>query len=545
MQNVIRRRAVLRASGAVGLAVVLGAVAAPEADAAVGPFRHGVASGDPLPDGVLLWTRVTPSDAAVPGSGLGPPVDVGWAVAADPAFRRIVRAGVARATAASDHTIKVDVRGLAPDTRYWYRFATRAGVSPLGANRTAPAAGAAVARLRFGVVSCSNWQAGYFTPYRYLADRGDLDAVLHLGDYVYEYAPGEYQARQVVVRPHDPPREMVTLADYRRRHGQYKTDPDLQRLHAAVPWIVTLDDHESATDAWRDGAENHQPATEGPWPVRKAAARRAFLEWQPVRVSNDRIYRRLRFGRLAELSMLDLRTYRSQQVGQTAAVDDPTRTITGADQLGFLVDGLTRSSAQWKLVGNPVMISPLVVPPLPADVAGPVARFFDLPAGGPPINPDQWDGYTADRRRVFRALDAARVRDAVFLTGDIHSSWANDLPLDAGTYPVTPSVATEFVATSVTSDNIDDATNTPPRTTSIGVETAIQGTNRHVRFVELDSHGASVLDVTPQAVQMDWFYVSDRTSPTATLRHGRSFRTRTGTQRVEPVLTPVAVAARP
>ena len=507
-------------------------------------FRHGIASGDPVPDGVLLWTRVTPTPDATPGSGRGAPTDVGWAVATDPDFRRIVKGGIVRADPASDLTVKVDVRGLAADTRHWYRFGTRTGLSAVGATRTAPKPDAALARLRLGVVSCSNWQAGYFTPYRYLARRGDLDAVVHLGDYVYEYGPGEYGARGVTVRPHDPPKEMVTLEDYRRRHAQYKTDPDLQALHAQVPWIVTLDDHESANDAYVDGAENHQPATEGPWPARRAAALQAFREWQPVRNSTAPVYRRLRFGRLAEISMLDLRSYRSKQADRSAAVDDPTRTITGRDQLGFLVDGLTRSTAQWKLVGNPVVIAPVLVPPLPGGPAAAVPGLLKLPQGGVAINPDQWDGYTADRRTVFQALSDKKVRDAVFLTGDIHSSWANDLPIDAGTYPVTPSVGTEFVCTSVTSDNLDDQTMSPPRTSSIAVETAIQTTNRHVKFLEFDSHGASVLDVTPQAVQMDWFYVSDRTNPQATLAHGRSWRTRTGTQQVEPVAGPVPVGAR-
>src|SRR3712207_3078159 len=195
----------------------------------------------------------------------------------------------------------------------------------------APAPDDDVTRLRMGVVSCANWEAGYFAAYRHLAERGDLNLVVHLGDYLYEYATGDFAAGDVVVRPTRPAHEVLTLADYRTRHAQYKTDPDLQRLHASVPWVITWDDHEVANDMWSDGAENHTPETEGDFAARKAAARQAYAEWMPVRLGDDgRIYRRLRYGRLVELSMLDLRTYRSRQAGGLA-VDDPDRTIAGED----------------------------------------------------------------------------------------------------------------------------------------------------------------------------------------------------------------------
>ncbi|HEV2783648.1 MAG TPA: alkaline phosphatase D family protein [Actinophytocola sp.] len=318
MTPVLDRRTLLRATGATVTAGAVGAVAAGGlGSAAASPadpvFAHGVASGDPLPDAVLLWTRVTPTPDALPGSGQGPTVDVVWEVATDPAFAAVVGAGTATTGPERDHTVKVDATGLAPSTVYYYRFRLGDAVSAVGATRTAPATDAAVPRLRFGVVSCSNWQAGYFAAYRHLAERGDLDAVVHLGDYLYEYAPGEFPVGSTV-RPHAPAAEMLTLADYRTRHAQYKSDPDLQRLHAACPWIVTWDDHEAANDAWSGGAENHQPG-EGSWVDRRAIANRAYFEWMPVRNAGDRpLYRRLRFGRLAELSMLDLRSYRSQQV---------------------------------------------------------------------------------------------------------------------------------------------------------------------------------------------------------------------------------------
>jgi alkaline phosphatase D len=412
-------------------------------------------------------------------------------------------------------------------------------VSTVGTTRTAPATEAAVQRLRFGVVSCSNWQAGYFAAYRHLAERGDLDAIIHLGDYLYEYAPGEFPVGSSV-RPHAPAAEMLTLADYRTRHAQYKSDPDLQRLHATCPWIVTWDDHEAANDAWSGGAENHQPG-EGPWATRRAIANQAYFEWMPVRNLGDRLYRRLRLGRLAELSMLDLRSYRSQQVtALSGEVDNPNRTITGPEQLSWLTSGLISSAAQWKLVGNPVMISPVLVPPLPAELTGPLLKLLGLPEEGGAVFTDQWDGYTADRRRVLRTLRDNGIRDTVFLTGDIHSSWACELPWDAALYPLSPSLATELVTTSVTSDNLDDLLNVAPRTVSPTVEAALMALNRHVRWVEYDSHGAAVLEITPAAVQMDWYFLANREDRASAITYARSYRVRTGTQRVQRVGTPIA-----
>ena len=232
------------------------------------------------------------------------------------------------------------------------------------------------------MVSCANWEAGYFSAYRHLAARGDLDAVVHLGDYIYEYGTGQFAGAGKVVRPHQPAHEIVTLADYRLRHATYKTDPDLQALHAAVPWVITWDDHEVANDAWSGGAQNHQPATEGTWADRVAAAHKAYAEWMPVRLGSDgAIYRRLRFGKLADLSMLDLRSYRSQQT-PGKDVDDPNRTITGQAQMDWLLDGLVKSPAKWKIVGNPVMISRFDFLALPAWLLGPLAELLGIPSNG-------------------------------------------------------------------------------------------------------------------------------------------------------------------
>ncbi|EHR51886.1 phosphodiesterase/alkaline phosphatase D [Saccharomonospora marina XMU15] len=537
----VTRRDVLRAGGALAAvtgAGVLGgqAHAAQAGRAGAPPFAHGVASGDPLPDGVLLWTRVTPTPESVPGSGVGPDVTVSWEVALDERFTAIVAGGAARTGPGRDHTVKIDVAGLRPATSYWYRFRYGSAVSTVGRTRTAPADGSAVDRLRLGVVSCANWQAGYFAAYRHLAQRDDLDLVVHLGDYLYEYGPGDDAAADAVLRPHDPPLEITTLEHYRRRHAQYKTDPDLQQLHARVPFAVTWDDHESANNAWSGGAENHTEPDEGTWASRRAASQRAYAEWMPVRYEpGGRLYRRLTFGTLAELSMLDLRTYRSEQPAHPfdPGIADPDRTITGAQQLDWLTSGLTTAQAQWKLVGNSVMISPVRFPSTLSTAELHALSQLTGPVTGVPINVDQWDGYTADRLKLFAALRDNGVRDTVFLTGDIHTCWAAELPSDPLTYPLNrASVGTELVCTSVTSDNIDDILGVAPRTASLALEAAIRVANPHVKHVELDSHGYSVVEVTPSAVRMDSFVLADREDADSAVRRAASFRVDAGTQHV-------------
>ena len=279
-----------------------------------------------------------------------------WEVASDYRFRHVVRSGRAWTGPFRDHTVKVDAHGLQPDRWWYYRFTYRGVRSRIGRTRTAPAPQATPDHLRLGVVSCANLQAGYFSAYRHLAARDDLHAVLHLGDYLYEYGPGDYGmgSDDVDVRKHAPAHEMVSLSDYRRRHGQYKSDRDLQALHAKYPMIATWDDHEVTNDQWNGGAENHQPG-EGRYFRRRARAHRAYDEWMPALLhgtarlgDGDRLFRRLRFGRLAELSMLDLRTYRSQQAGvvnpppdSDGGVSDPDRTITG-DAPDGVAQGLAR-----------------------------------------------------------------------------------------------------------------------------------------------------------------------------------------------------------
>ncbi|MFD8915252.1 alkaline phosphatase D family protein [Streptomyces sp. NPDC059575] len=536
------RRSVVKAAAATAaLAGPLAAALPARAATAAPVFAHGVASGDPLPDGVLLWTRVTPTPEALPGSGVGPATDVSWVVARDKALTSVVATGSTTATATADHTVKADIRGLEPATDYWFRFSSGGTDSPVARTRTAPAPDANVAGLRFGVVSCANWEAGWFSPYRHLAARGDLDAWLHLGDYIYEYGTGQYGTRDKVVRPHAPTHEILTLADYRVRHATYKTDPDLQALHLKAPVVAIWDDHEFADNAWSGGAANHTEGAEGTWSARQAAAKQAYFEWMPVRPAvAGTTYRRLRFGKLADLSLLDLRSFRSQQAATASGtVDDPDRTLTGRAQLDWLKAGLKASDTKWRLVGNSVMISPFSVGSLSADLLRPLAKLLGLPQEGIALNTDQWDGYTDDRRELLAHLRTNAIGNTVFLTGDIHMAWANDVPYDAGTYPLSASAATEFVVTSLTSDNLDDIVKVPEGTVSAVAAPLIRAANRHVHWVDTDRHGYGVLDITADRAQMDYYVVSDRSDPNATSAWARSYRTRSGTQSVERTYDPV------
>ena len=510
-------------------------------------FAHGVASGDPSPDAVVLWTRLTPSAAASPGSATGPRASVGWEVARDARFRRVVRRGTFVTGAGRDHTVKLTATGLAPATWYFYRFTFDGHRSRVGRTRTTPAADARPDRVRLGFASCANVQRGWFSAYRHLAARDDLHAVVHLGDYLYEGGVGDSD-----VRPHRPTTEIVSLADYRQRHAQYKADPDLQDLHAAYPMITVWDDHETANDAWRGGAGAHDPATEGSWARRRARGHRAYDEWMPARLDGSvrlgdgsRLFRSVRFGRLVDLHLLDLRTHRDRQVANLTnaeAVDSPDRTITGRAQMTWIKDALSGSRARWQLVGNPVMIAPLSLGGLPSDVAEVLAGLLGgvVSANGTPLNTDAWDGYTDDRRELFDHIVAEEIADVVFITGDIHTGLAADLPLDKATYPLSGTAGVELVCASVTSDNFDEELGTP----SDVVEAALRVSNPHYQYTNLDDHGFCVLDVTAERVQCDWWVIGAREDRRAGVTHDASYVVRTGTGRLEAVSRPVPTRDR-
>ncbi len=313
-------------------------------------FMHGVASGDPLPTSVILWTRITPEQGATPGSQRGPATEVRWEVAHDPSFSTIIRSGTLTTHAATDHTVHVDPFGLQPSTTYYYRFHALGQTSPTGTTRTAPAADENPEQIQLTVCSCANMESGYFQAYQHIAEHAaDYNAVVHMGDYLYEFASGEYTGKHGITRPHEPAHTLTTLADYRQRYGAYRQDPALQAAHAALPWVVTWDDHEIADTAWEGGAANHN-ARDGDWATRRAGAMQAYLEWLPVRGQapsvGGHIYRTIAFGQLAELHMLDLRSYRSAPgVFNHTRRHDPERTIIGSEQFQWLQSRLDTSTA--------------------------------------------------------------------------------------------------------------------------------------------------------------------------------------------------------
>ncbi|MEO1273094.1 MAG: alkaline phosphatase D family protein, partial [Myxococcota bacterium] len=297
-------------------------------------FQHGVASGDPLTDRVILWTRVTPAEEAE--------VEVYYEVALQPDITQRVAAGVFSTNAARDYTVKVDPTGLPPGTTLYYRFQALGRMSPIGRTRTAATPDTALDRFRLAVVSCSNYTSGYFHGYRQIGQRADLDLVIHLGDYIYEYGSSNF-------RPSDPPNEITTLEDYRLRYAQYRSDPDLQEAHRQHPWIVVWDDHESADNSWRDGASNHTPIEEGDWETRLNESWQAWSEWQPVRDQEPlKIWRSFRFGDLVDLFMLDTRIWgRELQLAVNLVEDDLSRQLLGSDQEAWLIDQLGSASARW------------------------------------------------------------------------------------------------------------------------------------------------------------------------------------------------------
>lgn len=452
-------------------------------------FPHGVASGDPLADRVMLWTHVAP------GGG----VDVRWRIASDPALSRIVASGYTRTAEARDYTVKVEAGGLEPGTTYYYAFTVGKEQSPVGRTRTLPAAG--VTRLRLAVVSCSNYPYGFFNVYGRIAARADLDAVLHLGDYIYEFENGRYGDGTKYNRVPRPLGETITLADYRLRYATYRTDPDLQEAHRQHPFITVWDDHELTNNAWRDGADDHQPATEGDWPTRRAAAYRAYLEWMPVREQadlNPRLYRSFRFGNLADLVMLDARALRDQQVlpDNLSGLADPRRTMLGAAQEAWCFDELRashRSGAAWRLLGQQVLFTRMT------------------PAGQKVRNADTWDGYQAARERVLDVIANDRIKDVVILTGDVHSSWAMDVPRSPWDNYVSRtgegSLAVEFSTPAISSPPIFADGQGRERAAALKVMLP------HLKFMDGENRGYLLLDITPQRVQTDYLFV-----PTVTER---------------------------
>jgi alkaline phosphatase D len=455
-------------------------------------------------------------------------------VGRDPELRSVVASGTAEATAEVDFTVKVDVRGLEPATTYHYRFEADGARSPVGRTRTAPEG--STESLRFGVVSCACWSHGYFNAYGHLAEQ-DVDLVVHLGDYIYEIGVARDDLRR-----HQPPHPARSLADYRARHAQYRSDPDLQRLHQQHPVVAVWDDHDLAGNAWRDGAADHDPENDGDWAERRAAAVRAYLEWLPVRPPDpdrpERIHRSLRFGDLAELIVLDTRLIgrdRPAAAGErpVAAVLVRDRSLLGEEQRAWLQAEL-RSPVRWRLLANQVMMAPLRLVDLPQ----PLRRFPGLVAGGAGVNAGQWDGYPEERRVLFEHIRREGIRNLVVLTGDLHSSWAAELTLDPKDVDEAP-IGVEFVTPSVSTRSFGPQLAPPVPGSRALLRRVVAAQNPHQRWFDLEGHGYVVVDVSPTRVQADWWHVDTVAERAGGAQVVASWKVADGDTRLSPASAPL------
>ncbi len=496
---------------------------------AEGAFAHGVASGDPGPDSVVIWTRFSFPDDMIRLSENKIVADVSWECARDEDFANVVKAGQARVSRRTDYTMKVVVDGLQPGSTYYYRFSFGDAYSPVGRTRTLPAG--AVSNARFAIVSCSNYPFGYFNVYDLIARDDDFDAVIHLGDYFYEYGRDGYggEAGAALSREHEPPHETLTLADYRRRHAQYKADASAQAMHARHPIIPIWDDHETSNDSWKTGAENHDPDTEGDWNARRRAALQAYYEWMPVREPTptpEAFFRSFSFGDLLTIAAIETRLLaRARPFEYTEVVPtltsaeavakfrdeilwDGSREMLGEAQREFLTQTF-RDSANagqpWRLVANQVIMGKVIAPDLSEHITeedivsleqqwNQARAFVEFSKLGLPTNLDAWDGYPAARERFYDLAKDSAGDGMIVVTGDTHTWWANDLTTKDGA-----AAGVELGVSSVTSPS-------PYRPEFLGGKGADYAllTNREnedVRYLSGASHGFIDLTIERDAAR--------------------------------------------
>ncbi|WP_345841270.1 alkaline phosphatase D family protein [Shewanella algae] len=529
-------------------------------------FLHGVASGDPTQDAVIIWTRVTPQMAG--------DVRVSWQVSRDGAFSDLVTTGEMVTNAERDYTVKVDAIGLESGSRYFYRFMTGDKTSTVGMTKTLPEG--TVDSVKLAVMSCANFPAGYFNAYELAAQRDDLDAMLHLGDYIYEYGRGGYASEHAAELDREvlPAGELLSLNDYRTRYGQYRGDASLQKLHAKLAFITVWDDHEVANDTWKDGAENHNQG-EGDFDARKQAALQAYFEWLPIRPwregNHEEIYRSFSFGDLLDLHMLDTRVLaRDKQLDYgnyldpatgafndqqfLADVTDTQRMLLGQTQLLWLQGKLLQSSAKWQLLGQQILMGRMMLPAAIATQQLSIPQFAELAAlaqlaaraqaGDPtltqaeltylaanqakltpevlallqlpsiPYNLDAWDGY-AYEREVVLATARASGKNLVVIAGDTHNAWANDLKDKDGNM-----VGVEFATSSVSSPGLEYYLNLPSEQIP-ATEAAVVGLVDDLKYANLLNRGYMTLTFSSEEVVSEWFYVDSILSKDFTEAEGR------------------------
>lgn len=504
----------------------LGKTGALTFDPTLKPFYHGVASGDPLADKVIIWTRITPDSGDLSAK------TVNWIVATDTAFQSIVKTGSITTDISKDYTIKVDVTGLTAGTTYYYVFKYNGIYSLTGRMKTTTNN---VNHLRFAVVSCNNYEAGFFNGFKKIAQRNDIDAIIHLGDYIYEYAPKGY-GDSLNGRFVEPKNEILSEGDYRTRYSVYRLDADLRFAHQQQTFISIWDDHESTNDSYKDGAENHQ-TNEGDWETRKNIAKKVYFEWMPIRdAAANTIYRKISYGSMLDLIMLDTRLEgRAKPPVNFDDVDMPIRTILGTTQYNWFINNIATSTAKWKVIGNQIIFSDLNVGFAAVDSLGKPA-ITDIKAIRNVENLfiDNWESYPTERNAIMDTLKNKSISNTIFITGDSHASWCFDLNKKPVVYPnpvafnlptpsstYTPasgvgSVGVEFATPSISSANFDEAVGSA---TANGFETAINNPipigpplgnvsyNPHLKYVDLDRHGYFILDLKDDSAQADYYYV--------------------------------------
>ena len=507
-------------------------------------FAEGVASGDPLSDRVIIWTRLTPSLKGEDKANLVLN-DVVWQIALDREFRSIANQGQTSTSAANDFCVKVDAAGLKPATNYFYRFVFGEVSSPIGQTKTLPLG--ETDEASFAAVSCSNYGHGYFHVYKELAKRDDLDFVLHLGDYIYEYREDVYTDPKLVAtdRQLNPKHEILSVDDYRARYRCYRQDKDLQAAHANLPFIVVWDDHESANDAWIEGAEGHQ-ADEGDWLQRKRNAMQVYREYMPIRDSEQgpeslRIYRHFDIGNLASLTMLDTRligreeplNYRAGEVTQ-AMLDDPTRDLLGPEQERWLNERLQQSKNArhtWQIVGQQVLTGRVCMPDI-SDIAVTqterqkelVERITDLGKRDMPLNLDAWDGYSASKQRVLDSYER-NANNVISLAGDTHNAWAFELMPENTDAPV----AVEFATPSVSSPGMESWLAT--KNNKEAVKRLVKR-NRELVYHDNEQRGWLEIRLTEKQAESQYHFISSVKTHDYRWESGPAFIVRAGDHRV-------------
>lgn len=514
-------------------------------------FLHGVASGDPLTDRVILWTRVTPP------AGSSDAISVSWLISASADLSSPVSSGQFLTNAERDYTVKVDAAGLASYSTYYYQFSViqsdgSVATSPVGRTKTAPSASDDVSQLRIASASCNQYTFGHFNAFSRIGERADLDLVIHLGDYIYEGGGSQ-------VRAHEPPHEILTLEDYRIRHAQYKTDPGLQAAHRQHPWITTIDDHETTNNSYSTGASNHteghpDDGGEGFWNERVGWALRAYFEWMPIRDNGSgfdapaageprqevgqtgllatglgKLYKRVAYGELVDIIMLDTRLAGRVEEDTSFPVSEE-QTILGEDQRQWFLNELANSSAKWKVIGNGTAFAPLIAGPV-----NPLTGCTSPLPTDPPcyVNQDAWDGYQFDRNAVFDVLENNAITNSVFIFGDIHAVIACDLPRvpnDPTSYnPLTGegSLGVELCCGGVAQVPV-------PVWTGL----MLNGENPHMKHAQETRLGYMLMDITPARVQAEWYYSLVQTETPFEALDPVMLQTADGSQRLTNALTP-------